>query len=166
MALVSRVGINVSATLTNVAGLVNAAGPLSEIFNTDFASGVAAGQADVLYTTQATILTAATLTIDLKGGGLTDPFGVAINPVKLKALYIKSAPSNTTILTILGNAAAVPILNTVATTLPLLPGGVFLYTAPPLAGVAVTAATGDIIQIVNAAGASAVVNVIILGTSA
>jgi len=166
MALVSRVGINISAQLTGAAGLVADLGALSEIFNTDLLSGVAANQADVLYSTQATILTAATLSIDLKGGGLFDPFGVAINPVKLKALYIKSAVGNTTILTLLGTANAVPILGTVATTMALLPGGVFLYTAPPLAGVAITAGTGDIIQIVNAAGASAVVNVIILGTSA
>ncbi len=59
-----------------------------------------------------------------------------------------------------------PILNTAATTITLHPGGIFLIADPSLAAFAVTATTGDVIKIVNAAGASAVVDIVIIGTSA
>jgi hypothetical protein len=59
----------------------------------------------------------------------------------------------------------VPILNTAATTMTLLPGGTFLMVEPPLAGIAVTATTADLIKIVNAAGATAYVDIVLIGTS-
>ena len=167
MALKTDVQINLSSTLTGTAGLAPLNAPLAVIQPISLASGVALNQADVLFSQQATILTAGTLTLDLKGGGLLDPFGAAINPVKLKGIYIFSKPTNTTNLTLFGDANHVPILGTVATTLPnFAPGSVFLHVNPSLAGIAVTAGTGDIIKIVNAAGASAVVDIVLFGTSA
>lgn len=127
------------------------------------ANGVAINQADMLYKQQATILTAATLTLDLKGGGLLDVFGVAINPVKLVGVYIFSKLANTTNLTLFGDANHVPFLGTVATTVPLKPGGKYEQWDPSLAAITVTAGTGDIVKIVNAAGASAVVDIVLVG---
>jgi hypothetical protein len=54
----------------------------------------------------------------------------------------------------------------VATTLTLGPGDVFLVTRRGSGGIAVTAATGDLVEITNAAGASALVDIVIIGTSA
>ena len=110
------------------------------------------------------ITTGATTDLDLQGS-LLDALGAAFTPAKLKCVYIESATANTTNLTLFGDAASVPILNTAATTTTLLPGGLFFICNPPLAGIAVTAATADIIQITNASGATATVNVVLIGTS-
>lgn len=161
--LQSTVGLNISAQLS-AAGLMPASSSLSIIRNATLTSGVAGGQADTVYATTQVITTGATLSLDVKGS-LLDAFGAAFTPAKLKVVYIFSSASNTTNLTLFGDAASVPILNTAATTSTLLPGGTFLMIQPPLAGIAVTAATADIIKIVNAAGASATVDVVLIGTS-
>jgi len=162
--LVTRVAVDMSGTLVGTTGLSPTTSKLSAPRVMDFANGVAAGQADSIYTSTASIATAATLTLDVKGA-LLDPLGTAFTPAKLKVVYIYSQPANTTNLTLFGDAASVPILNTAATTSTLLPGGMFLMVQPPLAGIAVTATSADIIKIVNAAGATAVVDIIIVGTS-
>jgi len=167
MALSGSVTTNLSFAQTSTGdGLGSGRFDLAVIQAIALANGVAINQADVIYKQQATILTAATLTLDLKGGGLLDVFGVAINPVKLVGIYIFSKASNTTNLTVFGDAAHVPFLGTVATSLTLKPGGKYEQWDPSLAGIAVTAGTGDIVKIINAAGASAVVDIVIVGRSA
>lgn len=167
--LTSRVLINITGMLTGTASGATTPGVgLAASRTIDFANGVAASQADKVYSTQLTITTGATATIDVKGS-LLDGLGVAFTPAKLKVVYIASVPcagvANTTNLTLFGDANSVPILNTAATTSTLLPGGVFLMVQPPLAGVAVTIGTGDIILIVNGAGATACADVVLIGTS-
>jgi len=162
--LTTRVVVNVAGTLAGTPGLSTPQAAFSGAKTIDFANGVAASQANMVYTTTLSIGSGATTDLDLQGS-LTDALGAAFTPVKLKAVYIFSASANTTNLTLFGDAASVPILNTAATTSTLLPGGVFLMVQPPLAGIAVTATTADIIQIANAAGATASVDVILVGTS-
>jgi hypothetical protein len=163
--LTTKAQLVITADLANTSGLATATGNLSKTnWALTLANGVAASQANKIYAEKRTLLTGATDALDL-AGSMTDVFGAAFTPAKVKLLAIHSYPTNTTNLTILGNAAAVPILNTVATTATLQPGGTFFFTAPPLAGVAVTASTGDIVQIVNAAGASADYDIVIVGTS-
>ena len=162
--LATRVALNLSANLSGTAGLVSATAPLSIARTIDLANGVAASQADQVYTTTQSIAGAGNLTLDVKGA-LVDAFGAAFTPAKLKVVYIYSSPTNTTTLTLFGDAAHVPILNTVATTTTLLPGGLFLMVEPPLAGIAVTATTADLVKITNAAGAAATVDVVLIGTS-
>lgn len=162
--LVTNIDLRFSSNLTGTVGLAQASVPLAVTKQVALANGVASGQADAVYTASYAIGTGATQSIDVKGS-LVDALGTAFTPAKLKAVYIYSQPANTTNLTLLGDVNSVPILNTAATTATLLPGGLFLVIQPPLAGIAVTAATGDIIKIVNAAGATANVDVILVGTS-
>ncbi len=162
--LSTRVVVDLSGTLSGTTGIATPVAKLTAPRTMDFVNGVAAGQADSIYVSTASITTAATLTLDVKGA-LLDPLGAAFTPAKLKLVYIYSQPANTTTLTLFGDVNHVPILNTVATTSTLLPGGMFLLVQPPLAGITVTAATGDIIKIVNAAGATAVVDIVLVGTS-
>jgi len=162
--LATNIELRVSATLSGTVGLATASVPLSITKQIALTNGVGASQADQIYTNTYAIATAGTQSIDVKAS-LLDALGAAFTPAKLKAIYIYSQPANTTVLTLFGDAASVPILNTAATTSTLLPGGVFLVVQPPLAGIAVTAATADIIKIVNAAGATANVDVILVGTS-
>ncbi len=162
--LATNVSVQVGATLSGTVGLATATVPLSVTKQIALLNGVGASQADKIYTNTYAIATAATESIDVKGA-LVDALGAAFTPAKLKAVYIYSQPANTTTLTLFGDVNSVPILNTAATTTTLLPGGLFLLVQPPLAGIAVTAGTGDIIKIVNAAGATANVDVILVGTS-
>lgn len=164
--LTSKLELVVTGTLTNVLDLgVTATAPLITRKPQDFANGVGANQANVIWSDSRTLTTGATEDIDLIGGGLTDAFGVAVAPAKLRSVVVISATSNTTNLTLFGDAASPLILNTAATTFTLQPGGMFVATWPATAGVTVTAATADIIQVVNAAGASATYSIILIGTS-
>lgn len=171
--LTSGVNVSINGTLLDASTLTNNQAQVSKTWQFALASGVAAGQADKIYTLkEEAILTGATLSIDVKAA-LVDAFGAAFTPAKLKMVYIYScggAPTcshaaNTTNLTLFGDANSVPILNTAATTTTLTPGGMFLMTNSSAAGIAVTAGTGDIIKIVNAAGATAYVDVVLVGTS-
>jgi hypothetical protein len=163
--LTSRIRVQASATLTSVLDLVTSSSPLTKTVTVDLANGVAADQGDVIWSDQRTLATATTEDLDLAGGGLTDVYGTAFAPAKVKVLVISSASANTTNLTLFGDANGVPILDDPSDTITLKPGGVFCIVDPTLAGYAVTAGTGDIIQVANAAGASATYDIIIIGTS-
>jgi hypothetical protein len=163
--LAARIEVKVTGTYVSAAGLVTGTAPLSQSYVQDLANGVGANQGNVLYTATRSVLTAATDSLDLVGGGLTDAYGAAIAPARIRAVLIRSASGNTTNLTLFGDANSVPILNTAATTSTLKPGGVFLFTAPDATGVVVTAGTGDIIKVVNAAGATALYDIIVIGAS-
>lgn len=163
--LTTSAQVVIKADATNTSGLASATAGLSKSnWSVSFANGVAAGQANKVYAEKRTLLTAATDTLDVQGS-MTDIFGAAFTPAKLKLVAIYSYSTNTTNLTLFGNANSVPLLNTAATTITLQPGGMYFFTAPPLAGVACTAGTGDIVQVVNAAGASADYDIVLIGTS-
>jgi hypothetical protein len=162
--LTSRVEVVISGTLYNLLDLADVTSPLARKYFTDFSNGAGANQANVIWSDQRTLGPSASETLDLIGGGLVDAIGVAVAPARLRAVLIYASPANLNNLTILGNAAAVPILNTVATTITLTPGGLFLITKPDAVGMLVTATTFDLIQVANAAGVNSVVyDIVLLG---
>lgn len=161
----SQIEVRISAQYTNTVGLQEVAAPLSLVKAIALANGTGANQADKAFSAQYSIATGATQSIDLQAS-LTDAMGVAFLPARVKAIYIGSAAANTTVLTLLGDAASVLFLGTAATTMGLRPGGCFLLCNPDVTGNVVTATTGDIVKIVNAAGATAVVDVVIIAASA
>jgi hypothetical protein len=163
--LSTHVVVQISPTLSGAAGILNATASGTKVLDFTLANGTGAEQGDKIYTTTAQITTAGTLSLDVNGGGLLDPFGGAFNLAKLKFVYIASSKTNTTALTLLGDANSVPILSTAATTTTLLPGDVFMVSRRGSAGITVTAGTGDILKIVNAAGATANVDIILVGSS-
>jgi hypothetical protein len=166
MSLTTAIRVDFQGALASASDLITGQCNVVTSGLNSFANGVAANQADVIWSDTRSLATGATEDLDLLGGGLLDPFGVAFAPAKVRALYIKAAATNTTNLTIFGDANSVPALNTAATTITLQPGGVFLMTWPALAGIAVGAGATDIIQVVNGAGATAYYNIIVVGTSA
>lgn len=119
-------------------------------------TGVGAGQANIVFADERTLTTAATDSIDLNGV-LIDAFGATIAAIELVALIVinkprAGTPLNTTDLTIGGGTNGV---FTTAMPFVLKPGAVFLLAAGDAAGIkTVTAATADLLQIVNSAGAS------------
>lgn len=163
--LVSRLVVNVDAALSNPLDLVTASAPLSLRKSFDFASGTGAFQANVVWSDSRSLAGAASEDLDFAGGGLTDAFGVAVAPAKVRLVVIASSTTNTTDLTLFGDTNSVPLLNTAATTVTLQPGGVYVFSAPAIAGRTVTAGTGDIIQVANGAGATATYEILVLGTT-
>ena len=133
--------------------------------NISITSGTGTNQGDLMYAQTRTLLTAATDNLDLNGV-LVDPIGTVIPMLKVIAILIMSDTANTTDLTI-GNGANPFIgpFGAATHTLSLQPGGRHLLIAPKT-GWTVVPATGDILKITNAAGASATYSIVILGRTA
>jgi hypothetical protein len=162
--LTGKVQIIVQGTLQNALDLVTATAPLSKSQQISFTNGFGAGSANMAWSDTRTLGTGTPEDIDLQAS-LTDAFGLAFTPVRMKALYIYSHSTNTTNLTIGGDANSVPFFGTATDTVVLKPGGALCLVDPSAGGYTVTAATGDIIQVSNAAGASATYDIVIIGST-
>jgi hypothetical protein len=155
------------STLTSPSGLGTASFPFDVQDDNTYTNGTGANQCDLANSVSYSITTGATQTLDL-AGVLTSALGTAVNLVKLKVLYIRSRPTNTTAVTVSRPAAnGVALFGAASGALaPIEPGGRIFWESPGAAGLGVVAATGDLISITNAAGATAVVDVYVAGTSA
>jgi len=142
--------------------------PLNLTWAAPLTTGVAANNADKIYTAQITLGPSAGQDIDL-AGVLTDPFGVALTFVKLKGVAIRAAVANTNSVNISRPASnGVPWFLAASDAIALGPGGLFLFVNPGLAGIAtVTPATGDLLRVDNSgAGTSVIFDIVVIGTSA
>lgn len=130
--------------------------------------GTTVGKANLAFVDERTVASGATDSLDL-AGVLTDAFGATIAAVELVALMLinkprAGTPVNTTDLTIGGGTNGV-----FATAMPfvLKPGAVFLLAAGDAAGIkTVTAATADLLAIINSSGAAAKYQIAILARNA
>jgi len=128
--------------------------------------GTGASQADMVFADQRTLAASTAEDLDVSGGALVDAFGATFTIAELKVLMVCAAAANTNDVVVGGDANSVPFLDTAAATLSVRPGGCFQLADPSAAGIAVTAGTGDIIQIENsAAGTSVTYDIIIVGSS-
>lgn len=114
------------------------------------ASGTSEGQMDRVYSDAITVTTTPT-DVDL-AGSLSSEIGAGTTTfVKVSMVYIRNkSPSGSGNVVIGGDTNALLMFGAAAHTLTLPPGGVFLWYAPP--GVAVTAGTGDILQLAASSG--------------
>jgi hypothetical protein len=132
-------------------------------FSLDFADGAGAGQAQKIFTDTRTLAASASEDLDLNGV-LTDAFGASLAFAEIKAIMIKAAAANTNNITI-GGAATNQFVSPFGAgthTLTLRPGGVLLLVAGDATGYAVTAGTGDLLKIANAAAGSSITYDIVL----
>lgn len=130
-------------------------------------SGTAAGEADLVFAARFTIAASGSQDLDL-AGALSDAFGGTLTFVKVKALYVYAATTNTNN-AVVQPGASNPFTGPFGGTTPTLtvPPDGELFLSAPKAGWPVTPATGDILTIANSgAGTSVVVDVVVLGTSA
>jgi hypothetical protein len=131
-------------------------------------SGVGANQADVLWSDERTVTTGATDSIDL-AGALSGLLGGTVTFVRVKGIRIRNSnnagTANTTNLTVQRPAAnGAPLFVAASDAIAALPpDGEILISWPSAAGVVVTAGTGDLLEIVNSAGASAVYRIEVWG---
>jgi hypothetical protein len=154
-------------TVASLSALANGTGPDFDIpASTSFVPGTGQGQADVCFMDTRTLAASATENLDL-AGALTDAIGRVLNLAKVKAIMIRTAPTNTNDV-IIGGAATngfVGPFGAATHTLAIRPGGEFLLAAPG-PGWPVTAGTGDLLKILNGgAGTPVTYDIIIIGTT-
>jgi len=130
-----------------------------------FTEGTGNNQADKVFHDTRTLTTGATENLDL-AGTLTDVYGVTCTFVKVKAMVFQNLSATQT-LTIggVGTNGFVNWAGANTHTVIIPPLGFFALVAP-LGGYAVTAGTGDLLKVLNSAGASVDYKVWIIGTSA
>jgi hypothetical protein len=161
--------IQITSTLTGTA--LEGATPvwaLNQTWATPLTTGTGANNADKVYAAQITLGPSAGQDVDC-AGVLTDPFGAALTFVKVKAVAVKAAATNTNNVNVSRPATnGVPWFLAVSDGFGMGPGEIFIRSAPGNAGLAtVTPATADIIRFDNSgAGTSVTFDLIIIGTSA
>ncbi len=170
MTLITQLTTQVVARYASALDLVEAAAPLEYRARVNLATGTGAGQADKIFSDTRTIAASGSDDLDL-AGTLLDAFGAAITMARVKALIVTAAAANVNNVLVGGDAT-----NTFLTWVEAEPDAVVLRPGATLAlfageadatGYAVTATTGDLLRIRNAAGGSSVTySIVIIGCSA
>lgn len=165
--LSSRINVSISGLLTNAIDLSSPVDDFLKSIALTWATGTGADQADRLFHDKRTLSTGANEDVDLVGT-LLDGLGQTFSPARLKCLLVYNRPTNTTNLTIKPGAVngIAGLFGAAAHTVTIPPGGIFLVVAPTAAAYALTAGTGDLLNVANAAGASADYDIVVLGASA
>lgn len=166
MPLTTVLDLNLSANFTSTLDLVTATAPLVLANRISMGSGTATGLADLVWSDTRTVVASGTDALDL-AGTLTGTLGGTLTMVKLKAVIVRAAAGNTNSCRINRPAAnGVPLFVAASDGIDILPGGLFVWVAPG-AGVTVTPATGDLLNIDNSSsGTSVTYDVVLIGTSA
>ena len=130
-------------------------------------TGVPADQVDFFWSDERLVTTGATDSIDV-AGSLTSLLGGTVTFARIKGILLlnsqNSGVANTTALSLARPGAnGVPIFDAASDQITISPGGRILLENPSAAGWAVTAGTGDLISVVNAAGASNTYRIFIWG---
>ncbi|MCO1575026.1 hypothetical protein M8C13_04535 [Crossiella sp. SN42] len=167
MALDSRISLAVAANLTGTGDLATPAAPLSYRKDIPLLNGTGLGQANRVFSDTRTVVASGTDSLDL-AGPLTDAFGAALTFAKIKAVVVVAAGGNTNNVVVTRPAAnGLPLFAAAGDAIAVRPGGMFVWVAPDATAVAVTADTGDLLDVVNSAGGSSVTyDVVLIGTSA
>lgn len=164
VAQTGEISVRVSSKLGNSFDLDTVVSALDKTFSIPFTNGTGANQANNRWSDTRSLLTATNEDLDFAGGSLTGPLGTALTFTKIKAIVIYAPTTNTAAIAVTRPAAnGVPFLTTASDGFSLQPGGLFILTNPSDAGITVTAATGDLINIANASGATQSYQIIVLG---
>lgn len=165
MALTTRIGIDLSSELTAALDLATGTVPLKLSHQYIWPDGTTADKADRIFHDQRTIAASTTEDLDL-AGVLVDPFGATITFADVRLILIRAALANTNNVIVGGDANALLFGGAAAHTVTVRPGGIFLLAARDATAYAVTAGTGDILQVANSgAGTSVVYDVVVIGAS-
>lgn len=121
-------------------------------------------EAQRLYTATHTIAASGTLDLDF-AAGMNDPFGVAQTFTRIKAILVKAAATNTNNVNVGGTVTnQMSLFADNSDIVPVRPGGA-LFLDLGDAGVAITAATGDLLRVANSGSGSAVTfEIVVVGT--
>jgi hypothetical protein len=136
----------------NVLDVGNAHDIQSPTVSTTYTDGESANQAEGAWRKTYAPAASATTSIDFAGTAIQDAFGNNITAKVIKFLRVRN--TGTVALTVGGNANAVPFFGAVGDFLNLPAGARFTFDSPTT-GIAVTAGTGDILDVVNTSGSTA-----------
>ena len=129
-------------------------------------SGTIVDTGDLLYIAKAVALAgSATNTLDFSGS-VSDAFGTSIVAVKVKMFYFHNLSTTAGNTITLGGNVNEMLFWSAAGTQTVGPNGRILIWEPSLAGKAVTAATGDILDILNNTANAITYDIAFVGTSA
>jgi len=159
------VKLALAGTFTGDNDLSTVAQAINYSKNYSFTNGTAADQANMIFMDQRTIAASGTDDLDLYGG-LTNTYGTTINFTSIKGIIVYAAATNTNNVVIGGDASAAFInwVGAANDVINVKPGGMFALIDPNANGYAVTATTGDILQIANSSsGTSVTYDIILLG---
>jgi hypothetical protein len=149
--------------LTNGLDLSSPVDNLSFSVTDSLTNGDAIDLANMVWHDRRTLGAATTEDIDL-AASLTSAFGTTLTFTKIKGLFIKNRSVATdAILSVGGDTNSVPLFGATNDLIKIGPDGLLAWWNPAAAGIAVTAGTGDIIQIANAGAASADYDIVIVG---
>jgi len=177
MALTGKLSVGIDLLKTTSPDIGSASYQLAQTWLKQITDGTGINQANKLIVDSVTLAGSAAQSYDLDAGTITDPSGVASGVVaalsRVYALLIRrtDAPAASTQdenVTLGGDfIVSKYLLGWVddAITIPIHPGGIFMWVAPNATGVAVTASTGDVITLTNASSAdSCTLQVVIIGS--
>lgn len=131
----------------------------------NLANGTGANQANQMFTDERTIAASGNEDLDL-AGSLSDAFGNTITFTKVKAIMVVADAGNTNDVEVTRPAInGLPLFMAAGDGISLTPGASFTMVFPDADGVAVTADTGDLLNIANSSSGTGVTyTVIIIGT--
>jgi hypothetical protein len=139
--------------------------PIQIDASAQMSNGTGSGQASQVYQDTGSLAGSASANLDL-AGSLTNIFGATITFTKIKLIYIKAAAANNVANNLQvsrGSSNGFVWFLAASDGFYLAPGAFFLWYDP--AGVAVTAATGDIVTLTNGAGTNTIAyDVVLVGT--
>lgn len=166
MAFRLRGTFDLDAEITNSLDLTTVSAPLRVARQMLLAQGSGAGQADMIWSDQFTISASSTEEIDL-AGTLTGPFGTTLTFARIKLVVVAAAPGNTNSVNVVRDSdAGAPLFLAAGDGIAVKPGGLFVWFDPSATGAAVTADTGDLINLVNSgSGSSVTCDIVVAGAS-
>jgi hypothetical protein len=129
-----------------------------------FANGTGVDAANMVWVDTRTLSASASEDLDV-AGGLTNALGTTLTFTKIKGIIIAASAANTNNVVVGGDTnALVNWVGAANDVINVRPGGIFCLTAPDATAYAVTASTGDVLQIANSSsGTSVTYDIIIIG---
>ena len=162
-----NIKVTLSGTYNNALDLHTGTSNFAVQFSDALTNGTAVNTADLFWSDQRSVATGTPDDLDL-AGGLTDLYGNTLTFARIKGIYIHNTSTTAAEILSVGGDATAAFVNWVDNSSDVInvgPDGVmFLYT-PSAAGYAVTATTGDILQVASDSG-TITYNIVLIGASA
>lgn len=163
--VVSNIKLLLTSILSNTVGAAAAQAIVERSPSFSWASGVAADQADQVYSDTITIAASSDTTLDLTA--LTDAFGDALAFARIKAIIAIALAANTNDV-LMGAAAADQFLGPLGSatdTIAIRPGGILACVSPDATGWALGVTT-DLMFANGGAGTGVTFDLVLIGASA
>lgn len=142
-----QVALKLIGSLTNALDLTTPIDPISKDYTFNVGNGTGAGQGNMIWHDQRSVGTSGE-DLDL-AGGLTNAFGSTVTFTAVKGILVYASPANSGNVIVSRPASNGLVLFAAASDAlaGLTPGGIFLFTDPSAAGLAVTASSGDLLNV-------------------